>query len=293
MPFLDLFFRFDAGIFSMPRFSTSLCAASAAFALLLTAATPLAAQDSPQRPSAPPAAKLLEGFVKELVQIEPGSDKFPAKAALGVAEPQEELAIVQLEFTAPFRISRYEMTQELYQLVTGGNPSRWKGPRNSVEMMTFAEAEACCTKLTEMLHQRKLIADNEFVRLPTEAEWEYCCRAGTSTRYCFGDSATADGDQSPKASLLDPWAWHTGNAAGNDPPVGALKPNAWGLYDVHGYLWEFVSPDPRLPALPAGSVILRSGSWKDHHSRLTSSARRLVPAATADDAVGFRCVVSK
>jgi len=63
--------------------------------------------------------------------------------------------------------------------------------------------------------------------------------------------------------------------------------------DVHGYLWEFVSPDSRLPAVAAGSVILRGGSWKDHHLRLTSSSRRVVPAATADDAVGFRCLVSR
>jgi formylglycine-generating enzyme required for sulfatase activity len=240
------------------------------------------------------ADKLLKGFVAELVSIEPGKENFPGgKVTLGVTSPKNELAAVQVEFTAPFRISRYEMTQELYELVMGANPSRWKGPRNSVEMMTLADAETFCKKLTEMLRRQKLIDAGESVRLPTEAEWEYCCRAGTTTRYCFGDTATADGDQSPKATLLDPWAWHTGNAAGNDPPVGALKPNAWGLYDVHGYLWEFVTPDSRLPAVAAGSVILRSGSWKDHHSQLTSSSRRVVPAATADDAVGFRCVVSR
>lgn len=260
--------------------------------LLLIGRPSVVAQE--KQPQAAAAEKLLKGFVGELLSIEPGREKFPGgKVALGVTSPKDELAAVQVEFTSAFRISRYEMTQELYELVMGANPSRWKGPRNSVEMMTLADAETFCKKLTGLLRQQKLIEESESVRLPTEAEWEYCCRAGTKTRYCFGDSATADGDQSPKATLLDPWAWHTGNAAGNDPPVGALKPNAWGLYDVHGYLWEFVSPDSRLPAVAAGSVILRSGSWKDHHSRLTSSSRRVVPAATADDAVGFRCVVSR
>jgi formylglycine-generating enzyme required for sulfatase activity len=279
----------------MPRCCRSFTAtALVALTLSLAAQTPADAQDNPQQPLPPAVVALLDGFVKELVQIEPGRDKFPGgSVTLGVASPKDELATVQVEFVRPFRISRYEMTQELYEAVTGANPSRWKGARNSVEMMTFAEAESFCRRLTRMLQQQKLIAGTESVRLPTEAEWEYCCRAGTATRYCFGDSATAPGDQGPKASLLDPWAWHTGNAAGNDPPVGALRPNAWGLYDVHGYLWEFVTPDPRLPAVDKGSVILRSGSWKDHHSRLTSSARKLIPAATADDAVGFRCVVAQ
>ena len=287
--------RSATGIAVMPRVRKSFAAiVLAALALLLATPQPGAAQDNPQQPIPSAVAKLLEGFAKELVLIEPGKDKFPGgKVTLGVAEPKDELASVQLEFASPFRISRYEMTQELYEAVTGSNPSRWKGARNSVEMMTLAETEAFCKRLTAMLRQQKLITATESVRLPTEAEWEYCCRAGTTTRYCFGDSATAPGDQTPKASLLDPWAWHTGNAAGNDPPVGALKPNAWGLYDVHGYLWEFVTPDPRLPPVDKGTVILRSGSWKDHHSRLTSSARKLVPAATADDAVGFRCVVAQ
>jgi formylglycine-generating enzyme required for sulfatase activity len=61
---------------------------------------------------------------------------------------------------------------------------------------------------------------------------------------------------------------------------------------MHGYLSEFVTPDPRLPAVPEGSIVLRSGSWKDHHSRLTSSSRKIVPASVTDDAVGFRCVVA-
>ena len=277
----------------MPRsrnlFATmSIVAAS----VLLIGLNSVAAQE--KLPRVATAEQVLKGFVGELVSIEPGKEKFPGgKITLGVSSPKDELAAVQVEFTESFRISRYEMTQELYELVMGMNPSRWKGPRNSVEMMTLADAETFCNKLTGILRRQKLIEESETVRLPTEAEWEYCCRAGTMTRYCFGDSATADGDQSPKATLLDPWAWHTGNAAGNDPPVGALKPNAWGLYDVHGYLWEFVTPDTRLPSVAAGSVILRSGSWKDHHSRLTSSSRRVVPAATADDAVGFRCVVSR
>ena len=74
-----------------------------------------------------------------------------------------------------------------------------------------------------------LIGGDQEIRLPTEAEWEYTARAGSTTTYSFGDDVKQLGD----------YAWSTENAAGNDPPVGAKKPNAWGLYDVHGYLWEW------------------------------------------------------
>ena len=240
---------------------------------------------------------ILKRFTEEFVEVTPGNG-FPARGiVLGTADPKQELPKITVEFRHSFRMSRYEVTQELYELVMGENPSRWKGPRNSVEMMTLAEAQKFCAKLTVLLRQKDLLAADHNVRLPTESEWEFCCRAGTRTRYSFGDSATSDDDEGKQASLLDPYAWHTGNAAGNDPPVGALKPNPWGLYDMHGYLSEFVTHDPILSRVldveqEQDRVILRSGSWKDHYSRLTSSARTLVPAATKDDAVGFRCVIA-
>ena len=201
-----------------------------------------------------------------------------------------------------FRISRYEVTQELYRAVMGVNPSRWKGERNSVEMVSFQDAQQFCVKLTLMLRDEKLLTDKEIVRLPTEAEWEYCCRAGTTTPFSFGASATAEGDQENIASVLNEFGWHTGNAAGNDPVVGALKPNAWGLYDFHGYLWEYVSDSYVVSAAGANETkqdspaanaarIIRGGSWRDHHSLLTSSSRTVIPAHAASDAIGFRCVI--
>src|SRR5206468_970100 len=109
--------------------------------------------------------------------------------------------------------------------VMGQNPSRWKGPRNSVEMMSWEDANEFCGKITRKLRKQGLIEKAEVIRLPTESEWEYCCRAGTTTKYSFGDKARKDGDVSPKASILNDYGWHTGNAAGNDPAVGVLKPN--------------------------------------------------------------------
>jgi gluconolactonase len=104
---------------------------------------------------------------------------------------------------------------------------------------------------------------------------------------------------------LDDYGWHTGNAAGNDPPVGAKKPNAWGLYDIHGYLWEWCqdpahesyrdSPTDGSAWLAGGDAarrVVRGGSWKDPAERLTSSYRGLLPKDTKDDAVGLRCVLT-
>jgi formylglycine-generating enzyme required for sulfatase activity len=147
---------------------------------------------------------------------------------------------------------------------------------------------------------------DEEIRLPSEAEWEYCCRAGTTTKYNFGDEATKSGDEGNIASILNDYAWHTGNAAGNDPPVGAKKPNAWGLYDMHGYLWEFVADDwhdnyestPHDGTPAAGGKadspgVLRSGSWKDKYPLLTSTARRQVGPKEVGDEIGLRCVKAK
>ncbi len=238
---------------------------------------------------------LLKRFVDEFVAITPGQDTYPTSFVRGDANgPTEEQPPQEIKVSAPFSIAKYEMPQNLYEAVMGTNPSRWKGPRNSAEMMTWQDANSCCRKLTKLLQDRKLIAADREIRLPTETEWEYACRAGTKTRYSFGD----------EISQINLYAWYTGNAAGNDPPVGALKPNAWGLYDMHGYLSEFtadswtkdytnVNGAARPPKADNDKIVLRSGSWKDKADRLASAARKPFAQDGADDAVGFRCVLAK
>lgn len=248
---------------------------------------------------------LLKRFVEEFVAITPGQGAFPASYVRGdIRGPEEERPPLEIKLSAPFSIAKYEMPQNLYEAVMGTNPSRWKGPRNSVEMMTWKDANECCRKLTALLQERRLIAADQEIRLPTETEWEYACRAGTKSRYSFGDEIRRKEDPPRKNSILDEFAWYTGNAAGNDPPVGALKPNAWGLYDMHGYLWEFTSDGwtkdytgvkgiGRPPGNAQTKIVLRSGSWKDKADRLTSATRREFAQDGADDAVGFRCVLAK
>jgi formylglycine-generating enzyme required for sulfatase activity len=272
-------------------------------ALLICAAAMLSL--SGPEPAADPTLPLLQTFVDELVEITPGEGEFPAEFQMGSTAQTSEQPVHRVRLRHPLAIARYEVPQNLYEAVMGSNPSRWTGPRNSVEMMSWQDARSFCEKLTARLREAKLIADDEVIRLPTEAEWEYCCRGGTNTAYSFGDKATAEGDTGNQASLLDPYGWHTGNAAGNDPPVGALKPNPWGLYDMHGYLGEFTAdawhadytgaPDdgsawPTKSAEPPRLIIVRGGSWKDAHPDLRSAARKPFGATVRDDAVGFRCV---
>jgi formylglycine-generating enzyme required for sulfatase activity len=198
--------------------------------------------------------------------------------ALLLLLPQDPLQTFRSEFVdvpqGP-KVAKYEVTQELWEKVMGSNPSKWKGRRNSVEMLSFAEAVEFCAKATALLREAKLIEAAQEVRLPTEAEWEVFAKAGTSTAWSFGDDVKD----------LDAHAWHTGNAAGNDPPVGAKKPNPWGLYDVHGYLWEWCSTAD-------GGAVLRGGSWKDPAEKLKTAFRQPARKELKDDAVGLRCVLA-
>ena len=238
------------------------------------------------------APKTLRLFREEFVPITPGKGAFPASFRMG---GKAEGPVRDVRFGYSFHVARYEVPQNLWEEVMGGNPSRWKGPRNSVELLSFDEAVEFCRKATERLRAAKLIGADEAVRLPSEAEWEYVARAGTTTAYSFGDD--------PKD--LGEYAWFTGNAAGNDPPVGAKKPNPWTLYDVHGYLWEWCADawhDTYEGAPSDGSAwtaggdpkrrVLRGGSWKDKAESLSSSFRRAAAADLRDDAVGLRCVLA-
>jgi formylglycine-generating enzyme required for sulfatase activity len=242
--------------------------------------------------------RILGLFSDEWVTLTPGEGKFPASFVRGssaAGAPASEKPAAAVRFKAPFAVARYEVTQELYALVVGKNPARWKGPRNSVEMVSWDEANAFCAKATTLLRKNKRLAAGEVVRLPSEAEWEYACRAGTKTAYSFGDRA---GD-------LGAYAWFAANSKGEDPPVGRKKPNAWGLYDMHGYVSEWCADawHPDYKGAPAdGSAwgtprakdrVVRGGSFADPAESMRCAARDHKPAGTRSDRIGFRCVKSK
>lgn len=241
--------------------------------------------------------KLLKTFRDEFVHITPGVSGFPVSFTMGRANggQRNETPEHKVTFGYSFHVAKYEVPQNLWRAVMGNNPSRWKGPRNSVEMLSFDEAVDFCRRTTALMRAAKLIGPNEEIRLPSEAEWEYFARAGTRTIYSFGDD--------PKQ--LDQYGWHKGNAAGNDPPVGAKKPNPWGLYDIHGYLCEWcldATHDDYKDAPADGSAwtegsddsqrVMRGGSWKHTASQLTSTYRLIAPRTLRDDNVGLRCVLA-
>ncbi len=197
------------------------------------------------------------------------------------------------------------VTQEHYEKVMGENPSRWKGPNNPVEQVRWSDAVKYCNKRSELEHLRpcydlktwKCDFAADGYRLPTEAEWEYACRAGTSTGWFFGDDA----------SKLRDYAWFDKNAGGHPRPVAQKQPNAWGLYDMSGNLWQWCndfykvdyynessSSDPRGP--DAGQTkVVRGGAWRFSAEKCRSGYRYNENPGYADvcfgyDIYGFRCV---
>jgi len=129
----------------------------------------------------------------------------------------DELPRHKVTITKPFYIGKYEVTQEQWVAVMGSNPSRFKGRRRPVENVSWNDVQKFIKKLNEKEKTTKY-------RLPTEAEWEYAARAGEPGSYCFGD-LVAD---------LPLYAWYYHNANAQTHEVGQLKPNSWGLYDMHG-----------------------------------------------------------
>ena len=129
----------------------------------------------------------------------------------------------QVTLTRGFWIGRFPVTQGQWEEVMGGNPSRFKesGPDAPVEEVSWDDAQEFCLALGQR--------DGREYRLPTEAEWEYACRAGSTGAWCFGDDEEMLGD----------YAWYYGNSDDRTHPVGRKKPNAWGIHDMHGNVFEW------------------------------------------------------
>jgi len=196
-----------------------------------------------------------------------------------------------------FQLSVYEITQAQYEKVMGSNPSLMKGDDSRpVEQVSWLDAAAFCNKLSELaglmpcydIRNRSCIFSRNGFRLPTEAEWEYACRAGTDTKYYTGNSE----------SDLELAGWYRANSQGTTHPVGQKKPNAWGLYDMHGNVWEWCNDwlgnyadcrneNPRGPNI-GYSRVLRGGGWHYPAVGCCSAYRQRAKPEYRLSAVGFR-----
>jgi formylglycine-generating enzyme required for sulfatase activity len=204
-----------------------------------------------------------------------------------------------------FLIDRVEVTQGRFEKVTGYNPAKHERKEDAVDQIRWTEAIDYCNQLSkreglEPCYDLKTGAcrfEAGGYRLPTEAEWEYACRAGTTTRYFFGDDASG----------LGAFGWFDKNAAPDSRPAGAKKPNPWGLFDMAGSLLEWcndryaadgyahaAAKDPTGPA-EGKDRVLRGGCWSLGAEKCRSAARFHDEPANADscfgwDSYGFRCV---
>ena len=220
----------------------------------------------------------------------------------GAGRPDETPHVVSVR---SFYLDKYPVTQELYEKVMGVNPSKQKDKKNPVEKTQWTDAVRFCNRCSELegltpcydLDTWECNFDANGYRLPTEAEWEYACRAGGTGKYCFGD---AEGD-------LASYAWYKANSQGKPQPVGQKRPNRWGLYDMHGNVWQWCndwygeayyadSPSDN-PCGPAtGKMrVLRGGAWDCTADKCRAAYRHKEFPVYSDacfgaDSYGFRRV---
>ncbi len=236
-----------------------------------------------------------------LVKIAPGSFLMGASdqdaEADGDERPQRRVTIERA-----FWLGAHEVTQAQYEAVMGENPS-WFAPQGGgadrlagldhkwlpVDMISWHDAQEFCLRLTELPAER---AAQRRYRLPTEAEWEYACRAGTTTRFSSGDHC----------SQSHAWLAVDGVVPRSTRPVGTLQPNAWGLFDIHGNVWEWCADAYRFDAykhsLENGAAVdegtghvVRGGDWRSMPQAVRASNRDFTRATRRDLGNGLRVVM--
>ena len=248
-------------------------------------------------------AELLATPVANMVRIEPGEFLMGSPAAEPDRSGNEGAGGAQVTtlITRGFWMGKYEVTQQEYLDVIGSNPSNLTGDLNRpVEQVSWFDAQAYCAKLT--IQERtagRLPAVGYAYRLPTEAEWEYVCRAGTTTAFSYGN------DNPPAYDSLTDYGWYSSNGGGTTHPVGEKLPNPWGLYDMHGNVWEWCQ-DWYESSYPAGMLVdpmgatsgsnrvYRGGGWNSTPNLARCALRgNLFNPNSSVDFFGFRVVLAR
>ncbi|MBO4544534.1 MAG: SUMF1/EgtB/PvdO family nonheme iron enzyme [Verrucomicrobia bacterium] len=230
---------------------------------------------------------LAEGVDLDMIWIEPGT--------FIMGSPSDELGRYddevqhEVTLTQGYWLGKYEVTQAQYEAIMGENPSRFKGAYQPVEQVSWNKATNFCAKLTAIEKEAGRLPEGYEYTLPTEAQWEYACRAGTTT--AFNNGTNIPSLEQALLELcpnLDEVGWYGGNSNERTHPVGQKQPNAWRLYDMHGNVMEWCLDwygdyptsaviDPTGPDTGENRV-LRGGSWLSYAYGCRSAFRgSLIP----------------
>ncbi|MBY0460613.1 MAG: SUMF1/EgtB/PvdO family nonheme iron enzyme [Gemmataceae bacterium] len=246
------------------------------------------------KPCVPQQTLTLPGGVEMMFSFIP-----PGAFLMGSDHPdgsEDERPVHRVEIARGFFLGVHPVTQSQWAAVMGTDPSYFKGPNRPVETVSWDDAEEFCAKLSELTGREPASGLREGqVELPTEAEWEYACRAGTTTEYHFGDVLTTD------------LANYDGNVSWNGSPkgvdreqttdVGTFPANGWGLHDVHGNVWEWCASAYReYPWADESDLkdsnynlrMLRGGGWYDDPDGCRAAFRSWFAPAYRDYVCGFR-----
>jgi formylglycine-generating enzyme required for sulfatase activity len=213
----------------------------------------------------------------------------PGAFHMGSSEDEEDRhdceTLHEVTLTSGYWLGKYPVTQAQWESVMGDNPSHFKGAGRPVETVSWTEASAFCEKLTAVESKAGRLPAGMAYQLPTEAEWEYACRAGTKTRFAFGDELTA------KDANFD-------RNVGETTDVGKYPANPWGFHDTHGNVWEWCADwdgdyptgavsDPVGPAVDSDRIE-RGGSWFNSANLARSAIRISYEPANGSYILGFR-----
>jgi formylglycine-generating enzyme required for sulfatase activity len=249
------------------------------------------------------AFPIAAGVEMKFIHCKPGS--FYLGSPLNEPGHGEDENVGHVRLTREFWMAQTECTQAQWQAVMGTNPAEFQDPAKPVENVSYNDVMNFCARMNAIVKPK----DGWCVSLPTEAQWEYACRAGAQSAFSFGaDHADLwrHGNYADKSyTQFDHGDQQHSDGVGNTTAAAAsYRPNEWGFYDMHGNVWEWcVHPyfpqnvhgtDPWGSANAASpNRVARGGSWMTTHDKCRSASRSPGPAETRRNSIGFRVVLVK
>jgi formylglycine-generating enzyme required for sulfatase activity len=228
-------------------------------------------------------ADLGDGVQIEFMPVAAGSFQMGSESGY-----PNELPVHSVTLSKPFWMGKTEVTQAQYQRVMGCNPACFNDPQNPVEQLNWNDAMEFCRKLTALERQAGHLPEGWEYTLPTEAQWEYACRAGTTGDY---------------AGELKAMAWYDRTSKNKTQPAGTKQPNGWGLYDMHGNVCEWCSDwygeySAESVTDPSGATsgsfrVHRGGGWNNSVAGCRSSFRLVDSPEETSDIIGFRICLTR